>query len=128
MRAVSSTNTNLEMRIRAFLESEGFSVSVANNKLPGKPDILLKNPSCAVFVHGCFWHGHLACKKGTLTPKRNRDFWIQKIQYNRIKHRRVSSALRKMGLRVFVVWECRLKRPENLVALCNRIRRKSSIS
>lgn len=62
----------------------------------------------AIFVHGCFWHGH-DCARGARVPKANRDYWLAKVERNR--HRDVDSraALETDGWRVETVWECELK-------------------
>jgi len=61
-----------------------------------------------VFVHGCFWHGH-RCKRGARVPKTNVEYWTEKISRNRIRDVRTRIRLRKLGWRVFTVWECQLK-------------------
>jgi DNA mismatch endonuclease (patch repair protein) len=72
----------------------------------------------AVFVHGCFWHGHSGCVRATV-PKRNRAFWIAKFQRNRERDRSVAAELRRLGFRVVTVWECEVDDP---VSLARRVR------
>jgi DNA mismatch endonuclease (patch repair protein) len=83
--------------------------------LPGKPDIAHKGKKKAIFVHGCFWHFHETCDRGTL-PKRNRAFWREKLEGNRIRDERNKCELMEAGFDVLVVWECELK--DRIVLSC----------
>jgi DNA mismatch endonuclease, patch repair protein len=84
-------------------------VKVVRNvrSLPGSPDLALPWFRIAVFVHGCFWHGH-SCRRGALPTTRPR-FWAQKIEGNQRRDRRVRRRLRALGWRTFVIWECRTR-------------------
>jgi DNA mismatch endonuclease (patch repair protein) len=62
----------------------------------------------AIFVHGCFWHGH-DCPRGSRVPKANRDYWLAKLCRNRARDARNASDLAAAGWRVETVWECQLK-------------------
>jgi len=62
----------------------------------------------AIFVHGCFWHGH-GCARGARVPKANRDYWTAKIARNRARDFAARVALEAAGWRVESVWECALK-------------------
>ena len=73
----------------------------------------------AIFVNGCFWHGHKLVEsqieEGQLVgseccrlPKTNRDFWIEKIRRNIERDRRNYQILQENGWQVIVVWECQL--------------------
>jgi len=73
----------------------------------------------AVFVHGCFWHGHPSCRLAT-SPKTNRAFWTEKIAANRKRDARKVAALRAAGLRVLTVWQCETRDEGRL---CARLRR-----
>ena len=61
MRAVKAANTRPEMVVRRILWRAGFRYRLHDEKLPGKPDIVFPSRRIALFVHGCFWHGH-ECK------------------------------------------------------------------
>ena len=76
--------------------------------LPGKPDIVLAGRRLAIFVHGCFWHGH-DCPRGARTPKANREYWVQKIERNRARDAVAQATLAAARWRVETVWECELK-------------------
>ena len=79
MQAIKGRNTKPEMIVRSYLFSKGLRFRVNVGKLPGTPDIVLKKWKCAIFVNGCFWHGHQGC---FILPKTNTEFWEDKIQRN----------------------------------------------
>jgi len=70
-----------------------------------RPDILLPKHKTAIFVHGCFWHRHQGCKNCT-TPTNRRDWWLAKLNGNAVRDKLHQAALRKLGWRVMVIWEC----------------------
>jgi DNA mismatch endonuclease (patch repair protein) len=69
----------------------------------------------ALFVHGCFWHGH-DCARGSRVPKANRDYWTAKVARNRARDVTAREALEADGWRVETLWECDLKDAEALRA------------
>ena len=95
--------------------------------LPGSPDIVLPKHQAVVFVHGCFWHRHDGCNYAAM-PGTRQDFWKRKFDENRSRDRRTVEALRRLGWRVFIVWECGMKHdPEGTVQeLARRITDDSS--
>ncbi len=105
MGRVRQRNTRPEQAIAAALRDlkAGYRKNVRS--LPGSPDFANKSKKWAVFVNGCFWHRHTGCRRAT-TPKANRDFWLDKFATNRARDARAVRALRRMGFRVAVVWEC----------------------
>ena len=108
MSMIKGKNTNPEMLVRKYLHANGFRYRLHSKNLPGKPDIVLPKYKTVIFVNGCFWHGHKSCKYFTV-PKTNTDFWLTKINRNIINDKKVISALKKEGWKVFVVWGCELK-------------------
>jgi DNA mismatch endonuclease (patch repair protein) len=76
----------------------------------------MKGRRIALFVHGCFWHGH-DCSRGARQPKSNADYWIAKIGRNRARDDAAVQALLADDWRVIVVWECDLRRPDFAPAL-----------
>jgi DNA mismatch endonuclease, patch repair protein len=108
MRAVKGKDTSPEMLVRRVLRSLGFRFALHSAALPGKPDVVLKARKTAIFVNGCFWHGH-DCARGARVPKTNRAYWTAKIGRNVARDRASLRALRKLGWRPVVVWECTLK-------------------
>jgi DNA mismatch endonuclease, patch repair protein len=116
MGAVGQKDTPPELAVRHILRSLGFGYRIRNRDLPGSPDIANRKRRWAVFVNGCFWHGHRDCPKtkggkGGRIPKRNRDFWSKKIRDNQARDAKAVKKLETMGFRVEVVWECELKDP-----------------
>jgi DNA mismatch endonuclease (patch repair protein) len=85
----------------------GLRFRVHRRDLPGRPDIVLPKYRTVVFVHGCFWHGHKGCARAVL-PKSNSEFWTEKIRRNRLRDRHVCAALKKLGWRVVVLWQCQI--------------------
>jgi len=107
MQAIRSANTKPEIKLRKLLFARGLRFRLHVNGLPGKPDIVFPKYRVAVFVHGCFWHGH-ECYLFKL-PKTRTVFWATKIAQNRSRDRRGITALHQAGWRVLIVWECALK-------------------
>lgn len=109
MRAVRQQRTTAEIRVRKIVRSTGASFCIRNKNLPGSPDLANRRRKWAIFVHGCFWHGHKNCKRGTsLTPKTNAEFWAEKFRVNRMRDAAACWRLRRLGFRVAIVWECSL--------------------
>ncbi len=75
----------------------------------GKPDFVFHRERVAVFVDGCFWHGHSGCKF-SYTPKSRVECWLPKFEQNVERDRLVTRSLRKAGWRVIRIWECQLTR------------------
>jgi DNA mismatch endonuclease, patch repair protein len=105
MRAVKSQSTNPELAVRDQLRPFGLRMRFNAPYLPGKPDIAIHSVMLAIFVNGCFWHGH-GCKRGARTPKTNAKYWTAKIARNRARDRRNAALLREKGWRVLTIWEC----------------------
>ncbi len=108
MRAVRSAGTAPEMTVRRLIWRLGGRYRLNRADLPGKPDIVLPGRRLAIFVHGCFWHGH-DCARGARTPKANRDYWVAKIARNRIRDGVAHDGLQARGWRVETIWECDLR-------------------
>jgi DNA mismatch endonuclease (patch repair protein) len=105
MSRIRQRSTRPELAVRLVLAAAGIRYRCNCRSLPGSPDIANKSRRWAIFVHGCFWHGHHGCSKATV-PKRNRKQWLQKLRENRQRDERKALALREAGFRVVVVWEC----------------------
>ncbi len=105
MAAIKGKNTKPEIAVRSLLHSLGYRFRIHDAKLPGKPDVVLPKYKTALFVHGCFWHMH-KCRYGTVTPKTNAAFWAEKRKKTVGRDLIAVIALRKLGWRVFTVWEC----------------------
>ena len=108
MRAVPSKDTSAEMTLRRLLTRMGVRYRLHRRDLPGTPDVVFASRRVAVFVHGCFWHGH-DCRRGARTPKANAAYWTAKITRNRARDVAAETALAGIGWRPVRVWECELK-------------------
>ena len=104
MQAVGSENTGPELRVRRLLHAMGFRFRLHRKDLPGRPDIVLPRYRLAIFVHGCFWHGH-DCPKGR-PPRSRPDYWLPKLEANANRDRTKMEQLESLGWRVAVVWQC----------------------
>src|SRR5258706_480530 len=108
MARVRSKGTRPEVAVLSIIRAARFQVSQHVRSLPGTPDFLLPRRRLAIFVHGCFWHAH-SCRRGRSMPAVRRAFWQAKKAANRARDRRSTAALRRLGYRVLVLWECQLK-------------------
>ena len=108
MRRVKGKDTTPELKVRKALTRLGARYRLHRKELPGKPDIVMAGRRLAVFVHGCFWHGH-DCARGSRVPKQNRDYWTAKVGRNVARDARSRAELQALGWRVETIWECELK-------------------
>ena len=116
MRLVKSKDTRPELVVRKLCRALGYKGYRLHRKdLPGKPDIAFVGRKEAIFVHGCFWHGH-DCHGHVRLPKSKRDYWIPKIERNKERDAENISSLVERGWRVLIVWECEIKRLDELTA------------
>lgn len=109
MSRIKSKDTSIEVRVRQYLFSQGFRYRKNVSTLPGKPDVVLKKYHAVIFINGCFWHRHPGCKEAYM-PKSRVDFWKNKFDRNVQNDALCKNELIKSGWRVFVVWECEVKR------------------
>lgn len=106
MARVPAKNSTPEQRVRAALRVLGLpGYRLHRRDLPGSPDIAYIGRRWALFVHGCFWHGH-PCKRGARVPKTNEDYWRAKIARNQARDAATRDSLEAMGYRVITIWEC----------------------
>lgn len=108
MRTVKSKDTGPEMLVRRTLHSLGYRYLTHAAGLPGRPDVVFPRRRKAIFVHGCFWHGH-HCARGSRMPKQNFDYWYEKKARNVARDERVLKNLAEEGWTSLVIWECELK-------------------
>jgi DNA mismatch endonuclease (patch repair protein) len=108
MRAVKSRDTRPELIVRKLLWSMAPGYRLCRADLPGKPDIVYARRRLAIFVHGCFWHGH-DCARGARAPKNNAAYWSAKIARNRARDEKTLQTLAAQGWRTIVVYECALR-------------------
>ena len=108
MAKVRGRDTGPERTVRRTLTVLGLRYRLQRRDLPGSPDIVMVGRRIAIFVHGCFWHGH-ACRRGARLPKANADYWSAKIARNVARDASAQAALLAAGWAVLTVWECELK-------------------
>lgn len=114
MSRITGRNTKPELTVRSFLHGQGLRFRLHRAGLPGRPDLVLPRSRTVVFVHGCFWHRHSRCRFA-YTPKSNLDFWEQKFAQNVARDKGVMRALRLLGWRTVVIWECQADDTDLLV-------------
>ena len=107
MAGIRGRNTKIEVVVRKALHARGLRYRLHNRKLPGSPDMAFAGTKAAVFMNGCFWHGH-DCPLFRL-PRTNTEFWKTKIDGNRARDARSLAALHALGWRTAVVWECTMR-------------------
>ena len=107
MSGIRGKDTKPEIIVRQGLHARGYRFRLHRKDLPGKPDIVLPKYRAAIFVNGCFWHGH-DCHLFKW-PKTREDFWREKIGLNRERDVATFSSLLSQNWRVLVIWECALK-------------------
>jgi DNA mismatch endonuclease (patch repair protein) len=108
MSRVRGRDTGAERAVRRLLTDMGMRYRLNRRDLPGSPDIAFIGRRLAIFVHGCFWHGH-DCPRGARAPKANADYWREKIERNRARDAAALDSLARMGWRSMVIWECELR-------------------
>ncbi|WP_374657090.1 very short patch repair endonuclease [Phenylobacterium sp.] len=120
MRRVKGRNTSPELKVRKALTGLGVRYRLNRKDLPGSPDIVMAGRRLAIFVHGCFWHGH-DCARGSRVPKANREYWTAKVARNVARDARTAADLAAAGWRVETIWECDLKDAAALKARLERM-------
>ena len=131
MSRIHSRNTKPELKVRQWLWRHGYRYRLNVKSVPGKPDIVMRRYRTAIFVNGCFWHGHFVvfdtdalrhCEersnpdmalsvdnsKCCKIPQTNREFWVNKIKRNQERDQQNYQVLHDSGWQVIVVWECQL--------------------
>ena len=110
MSRIRSKNTQPEWVVRRMVHAMGYRYVLHDQRLPGSPDLVFPARRKAIFVQGCFWHGH-KCGRG-FKPTSNTEFWAKKIGTNRARDSKSIRELRHLGWRVLAVWECRTRKDQ----------------
>lgn len=106
MRSVkSSGNKSTELKVITIFRRLKISGWRRNYKLSGKPDIVFPKKKIALFVDGCFWHGH-SCRN--TKPRHNKKYWTMKIRRNKARDKKVTKLLQTRGWTVVRFWECQI--------------------
>jgi DNA mismatch endonuclease (patch repair protein) len=109
MKRVGRRDTKPELVVRRMLHARGWRYRLHRKGLPGTPDLVFATRRAAIFVNGCFWHGH-SCRLGR-APKSRTEFWGPKLGANRERDARKIAQLVDTGWRVMTVWQCSLAEP-----------------
>ena len=113
MRQIKSKDTRPEMAVRRLVFGMGYRYRLHRKTLPGRPDLAFIARKKAIFVNGCFWHGH-DCPAGRRVPRTNRGFWVAKIARNRERDAESLSRLDALGWQALTLWECELADADTL--------------
>ena len=119
MRSVRQRDTKAEVCVRRLVSSLGLRYRLNNRSLPGSPDLSNRGEQWAIFVNGCFWHGHKNCPKtksgkNVRIPVSNDQFWRFKIAGTK-RDARKCRQLRAAGFRIMIIWECQLHDPNRIL-------------
>jgi DNA mismatch endonuclease (patch repair protein) len=113
-RVRSRGNRTTEERFASLLRKARIAGWRRHQRLPGNPDFIWRGAKVAVFVDGCFWHGH-GCRN--TVPKTNARLWRAKVTKTKLRDHKISNRLRAKGWTVVRIWECELRRnPDKYVA------------
>lgn len=113
MSGIKGKNTKHELVLRRALHGRGFRFRLHSSKFHGQPDIFLPKYREVVFVHGCFWHRHEGCRYAT-TPSTRPEYWQIKFEANVARDSAVRNTFLKDGWRVAMVWECAMRKPDQV--------------
>lgn len=113
MRAIRSKGMRPELAVRRLVHRLGYRFRLHRKELPGKPDLVFPSRHKVIFVHGCFWHSHQACKVAH-TPKSNVSYWGPKLERNRARDAKNIAALADSGWKALVIWECETTKEDGI--------------
>ncbi len=127
MRAVRGKDTKPELALRSMLHRAGYRFRLHRRDLPGTPDLAFPGRMRAIEVRGCFWHAHEGCPRARV-PATRREYWVPKLEANRARDARNAKALRRLGWRLLVVWECEMSDGARVMRRAARFLGKTGIS
>lgn len=113
MRQIKSAGMKPELAVREIVHRLGGRYRLHRHDLPGRPDLVFPARRKIIFVHGCFWHQHSGCKLAH-RPRSNLSYWKKKLASNVARDKRNLRALKELGWRVLVIWECETRDPKKL--------------
>lgn len=109
MSHIKSKDTSIELMVRRRLFAMGYRYRVNYKELPGKPDIVFTKKKIAIFINGCYWHGHDCGSRYAHSSRSNRAYWGPKIERTKQRDQEYIQALEANGWKVVVLWECQIK-------------------
>lgn len=105
-RSSIKANTRCELLLRSALWRRGLRYRLNAYGLPGRPDVVFRKERIVVFVDGDFWHGRdWSIRRQKLEAGTNPKYWVQKIESNIARDRRIDDQLRTLGWTVIRLWE-----------------------
>jgi DNA mismatch endonuclease (patch repair protein) len=109
MSRVKNRGSKAERLVRSLVHRMGYRFRLHSGALPGKPDLVFPSRRKVIFVHGCFWHRHPDpnCRLARL-PKSRQEFWVPKLEGNRLRDLRIQDELTALGWGSLTLWECEL--------------------
>ena len=113
MGRIGSKDTKPEMLVRRLVYRLGYRYRLHAKDLPGKPDLVFRSRKKVIFVHGCFWHQHKGCSEGRV-PTSRESYWAPKLAHNVHRDQEHIRALKLLGWRTLVLWECQLGNPKEV--------------
>ena len=127
MSHIKSQNTSIELMVRRQLFSMGYRYRVNYKDLPGKPDIVFTKKKIAIFIHGCYWHGHDCGSRYSHTSKSNKSYWGPKIERTKQRDQAHTQELISQGWNVITLWECEIRNNfERVIDTLNRSLRQET--
>lgn len=121
MKQVRSKDTEPELIIRRHLHNMGYRFRLHRKDICGCPDIVLPKYKTVIFVNGCFWHQHTGCNRSKM-PEANREFWINKLNNNKLRDKRNYRKLQKQGWKVIIIWQCKIKNITSIIKKLEKIK------
>ncbi len=113
MRKVKSAgNKSTEIKLIQYFEAHHITGWRRHYDVKGHPDFVFLNRRIAIFVDGCFWHGH-DCRN--TRPADNAEYWEKKRRRNIEHDREVTAMFEQRGWRVIRIWECELKKKNSVM-------------
>ena len=110
MSHIKSKDTSIELLVRRKLFSMGYRYRVNYTAMPGKPDIVFTRKKIAIFILGCYWHGHDCGSHYAHASQSHKAYWGPKIERTKQRDQEHIQALEADGWKVIVLWECTIKR------------------
>jgi len=128
MSHIRSKDTSIELMVRRRLFSMGYRYRVNYKALPGKPDIVFTKKKIAIFIHGCYWHGHTCGSRYAHTSRSNTAYWGPKIERTRQRDQGYVKTLEANGWKVLVLWECEIREhfDESITCIVSDIEKEES--
>jgi len=123
----SKGNKSTELKLIRYFKENNITGWRRGYKVKGHPDFVFIDKKIAIFVDGCFWHGH-DCRN--TRPSNNKDFWQEKRERNVRHDKEITERFQSRGWTVIRIWECELKRmqsTESIIRIVEELERKKNV-